>query len=277
MSRLAHRYTHRHALFAGVALILLINAFALAGAWYNRSGAPDSRLALSERELDGMSAGLRKENSGLALQLRWRMPSAAEDQGNRYNRRLSDAQMRQLGFQLPAAEDCEPRCRRQAAREVLVVLELDGPAYREELRRQQAQLEQASQALAALPEDKQLQQRVKHQRDELDTLQLDTRLYAVDTGLDRDALRQRYPDRSRYAIVQGLVRPSHWHNSTGLQGYLSELSIERITVPQHWHRALADLPSRVRDKSTTPGQRIEVAFGQRLEPWIAAVGAATPD
>lgn len=277
MSRLAHRYSHRHALLAGVALILLINAFAVAGAWYNRSGEPDSRLALSERELDGMPAGLRKENSGVALQLRWRMPSAAEDNGNRYNRHLNDAQMRQLGFQLPTAEDCEPRCRRQAAREVLVVLELDGPTYREELRRQQEQLDQATQTLAALPEDKELQQRVEYRTRELDNLKRDTRLYAVDTGLDRNALRQRYPDRSRYAIVQGLVRSTRWSNTQMLQGYLSELSIERISVPRQWHRALVDLPNRTRDKSTIPGLRIEVAFGQRLEPWISAVGEARPD
>lgn len=268
------RLKRSHALLAGVALILLINAFALAGVWYNRSGEPESRLALSERELDGMPAGLRKENSGLSLQLRWRLPTAAGEDATYYHRRLNEAQMRQLGFAAQNADDCQPRCRRQAQREVLVVLELDGPAYREELRHQQERVEQARQALAALPEDKQLRERVEQQSRQLEDRERDTRLYAVDFGLDRDALRQRYPDRSRYAIVPGLVRPNHWSNSQPLHGYLSQLSIEQINVPRRWHRALADMPSRPRDKSTTPGYRIEVAFGQRLEPWISEVAEA---
>ena len=271
------RLNRRHALLAGVALILLINAVALAGVWYNRSGEADSRLALSERELGGMPAYLRRENSGLLLQLQWRMPGHWEEDGSRSPRWLSEAQTRQLGFLIPDAEDCQPRCRRQAAREVLVVLELDGPAYRDELRRQQERVELARRALAALPEDKQLQQRLDYQSRELDNLKRDTRLYAVDVGLDRDQLRQRYADRSRYAIVRGLVRPSRWGKPAQLRGHLSELSITRINVPQHWHRALAGLPSLPRNTPAVPGYRIEVAFGQRLEPWIMAVSEATQD
>lgn len=270
------RLERRHALLAGVALILLINAFALAGVWYNRSGEADSRLVLSERELSPRHQGLRKESSGLALQLQWRMPAAAGEDSNRYSRYLNDAQMRELGFVVADADDCQPRCRHQASREVLVALELDGPAYREELRRQQEKLEQAAQALATRPEDQALQQRAENQRSKLADLQHDTRLYAVDVGLDRDALRQRYPDRSRYAIVRGLVRPDHWDNSQRLQGYLSQLSIEQINVPWQWRRALAGLPlpSNRQDVPAVPGYRIEVAFGQRLEPWISEVAEA---
>ena len=263
------RFNRRHGLLAGLALILLINAFALAGVWYNRSGEPDSRLPLSERELSRGYQDMR-ENSGLSLQLQWRM-LASPDGDLRYNRRLDEAQMRQLGFPAPDAADCTPRCRRQAEREVLVVLELDGPAYREALRRQQERLEQARQALAALPEDKPLAQRRDSAQRELDQLERDTRLYAVDVGRDRDALRQRYPDRQRYAIVHGLVRPSYGERQ--LNGYLRQLSIEQINVPQRWRPQLGRLPVGRSSAAGTPQQRIEVAFGQRLEPWISAVAA----
>ena len=260
------RFDRRHGLLAGLALILLINAIALAGVWYNRSGEPDSRLPLSERELSRTYQN--SENSGLALQLQWRM-LAGPDGDLRYNRHLDEAQMQRLGFPARSAADCEPRCRRQAAREVLVVLELDGPAYREALRRQQERLAQARQALAAVPEDKPLAQRRDSAQRELDQLERDTRLYAVDVGLDRAALRQRYPDRQRYAIVRGQVRPAGGDSSAG--GYLSQLSIEEINVPQRWRPQLGRLPVGRGNATGTPRQRIEVAFGQRLEPWIVAV------
>lgn len=269
------RLERRHALLAGVTLILLINAVALAGVWYNRSGEPDSRLALSEREL-GRAYRDRRENSGLALQLQWRMPSEATD-GNYTSRRLlSEEQMLRLGFP-PAREDqCEPRCRRQASREVLVVLELDGPAYQAELALQGQALEKARLAQAASPADESLLGLLEQEKRELDRIEHGTRLYAVDVDLDRASLRQRYPDRSHYAIVQGLVRPSYSHGQK-LEGYLSRLSIEQINVPQRWRPVLATLPSGPNNASRTPQQRIEVAFGQRLEPWITAVSDATQE
>src|SRR5690606_5713465 len=53
----------RHGLLAGLALILLSNAVALGGAWYNRQGEAESRLQLSERELWRSHDGPRRENS----------------------------------------------------------------------------------------------------------------------------------------------------------------------------------------------------------------------
>jgi hypothetical protein len=45
------KLTPRITLLAGGALILLVNAVALTGVYLNRSGEPESRLRLSEREL----------------------------------------------------------------------------------------------------------------------------------------------------------------------------------------------------------------------------------
>lgn len=159
----------------------------------------------------------------------------------------------------------------------VVVLELDGPAYQAELALQRQLVEQARLAQAALPEDKQLGERLEHETRDLDRLERDTRLYAVDVGLDRATLRQRYPDRSRYAIVHGLVRPNHWSDKPRLAGHIGELSIEQINVPQRWRAVLDSLPSGPNNASRTPQQRIEVAFGQRLEPWITAVSDATQE
>ena len=65
---------HRYTLTAGLALIAITNAIALGGAAYNRSGQPDSSLALSDRELQvPYAAWSESENSGLSLRLNWRV------------------------------------------------------------------------------------------------------------------------------------------------------------------------------------------------------------
>ncbi len=106
----------RTTLLAGAALILLVNAVALGGVYLNRSGEPESRLRLSEREL-GRPWDWRRggENSGLALSLTWRVNEA--DAGEHYAggsfgysggtpEWLDEPRMRALGFDTaPVAEN----------------------------------------------------------------------------------------------------------------------------------------------------------------------------
>ena len=47
-------------------VIVLTNAVALGGAWWNRSGEAESRLELSQRELRVPYRGIDRESSGLA-------------------------------------------------------------------------------------------------------------------------------------------------------------------------------------------------------------------
>ena len=58
-----------------------------------------------------------------------------------------------------------------------------------------------------------------------------SRLFIVDAGLDLAALRQRYPERQRYAIVKGRVRP--WsavdEGRTLVGGYISRTDLARST------------------------------------------------
>ena len=133
----------RHGLLAGLALILLSNAVALGGAWYNRQGEPESRLQLSERELWRSHDGPRRENSGLSLHLDWRTPRDPEDP-RRYSRQsLDEATLLQLGFTLH--QSSERRWHQPRQRQALIVLELDGPAYRAELSAVEQELLQAQQ------------------------------------------------------------------------------------------------------------------------------------
>src|SRR4030067_1545641 len=98
-----------HTLIAGSVLILLTNAVALVGAAYNRSGDPESRLHLSQRELQNYRWNEIRDNSGITLTLNWRVAREAPAQRNDYGvgysagkwgtpTWLDKAKMSELGF-----------------------------------------------------------------------------------------------------------------------------------------------------------------------------------
>jgi len=64
----------KHTLISGLGLIALTNAVALVGVTYNRSGEPEAKLSLTQRELRTPYRWYgNRENSGLALSLIWRV------------------------------------------------------------------------------------------------------------------------------------------------------------------------------------------------------------
>ena len=67
------KWSAKYTVIGGLALITGVNAIALGGVAYNRSGEAESTLRLSERELRApYKWSGSKENSGLALHLDWR-------------------------------------------------------------------------------------------------------------------------------------------------------------------------------------------------------------
>lgn len=262
----------RHGLLAGLALILLSNAVALAGVWYNRQGEAQSRLLLSERELWRSHGGPRRENSGLSLRLDWRTPLDPESD-SRYSRQsLDEATLAQLGFE--AHTGSAHRWRQPRERQALVVLELNGPAHQAELEAAKRELLEAEQRLALSPDDSELQAQAEQARKALEhERDHDSRLFAIDAGTDLHTLRQRYPDRSRYAIVDGTVRawcscgddPEH-----RLRGQIEALHVGELNVPATWRAQLAERMPQRHEREQLPLQ-IEVSFGRRLEPWITAL------
>lgn len=96
-------------------LLVLVNIIVLAGAAYNRSGDPIASLQLTERELSlpYYRAYNKKENSGLALRLSWKVaPNFSEK--NRYNRYslsnytspnwLTENKLKELGIDIEKAK-----------------------------------------------------------------------------------------------------------------------------------------------------------------------------
>jgi uncharacterized protein DUF4824 len=273
-----------HTLAAGAALLALTNAVALGGALWNRSGEAGSELRLSQRELNRAGAWYgSRENSGISLGLRWRV--LAEEQmrtqfisyGYGYSGGapgwLDKAKMEALGFDTslaaPYSERARTRYEKQLPREVLLVLELDGPAYRRalELTAQRAAREQAR---PVVPGDRVDEQRRKTARDSLEwETSRSSRLFVVDAGLDGAALRARYPDRSRHAVVRGEVRPQASGVGAGqAAGYVAGVSVASINVPLRLRKVFAD--AEMSEYAAVPGTPLEatVAWGRRLEPWL---------
>ncbi len=279
------RWSRAHTLIAGAALVVLTNAVALFGVAYNRSGDPDSALALTQRELQMPYKRWRaRENSGIALRLLWRVQEEIADEfagGTRYPSStpawLTKAKLAELGFDVSQPEDSQQGRRRyekQLPKEVLLVLELDGPANAEARERAKRHADREDALRAANPDKEEFQRRSKDAGDRLDREERQySRLFAVDAGLDAGALRSKYPDRTQYAIARGQIRPlvTGSGRSLRLSGYVSGLSVDEISVPLEFRsvfeHALPDSASSARNPTRLDAT---VAFGKRFEPWITA-------
>ena len=281
------KWSRTHTLIAGLGLLALTNAVALVGAAYNRSGEPEAKLRLTQRELQTPYRWYgNRENSGLALSLIWRVLNEPSTETEIYNWRyagtggtpawLDKAKMEALGFDTsaPAASsDLRGRIRyeKQLPREVLLVLEVDGPTYQRSLALAKQYVARAEAKLASSPGDKNLGTRVNNAREALEwETDRNSRLFVVDAGLEPVALRAKYPDATRYAIVRGQVRPEIFgRNSEKVRGFVSGLSIESINVPfalRDVFGSAAQL-NNIDQRNKAPFETT-VAFGKQLEPWI---------
>ena len=258
-------WNRRYTLIAGVALILSVNAVVLAGVAYNRSGDPTSTLQLSERELrHGRLSS--KENSGVSLNLVWRVRHGNDAPDADW---LDQAKLAALGFDV-ASERAERKYKRWRSKEVLLVLELDGPAYRQALARAQQKADDEEKLLLANPGNKEFERRAKRAREAAENeARQASRLFVVDAGLDVEALRAQYPDPTRSLIVRGQIRPQRvtHDRQDRLSGHISALSVAQINVPLEFQPVL----KRAAAIDKAASFSATVAFGKRLEPWLVAL------
>lgn len=269
-------WNRKRTVIAGVALIMGVNIFALAGVFFNRSGTAESTLKLSERELTLPGWRDNKEDSGLSLKISWRVlppepiaktaPDKNADDYTLYpsysgeSDWLNESKMIALGFDPSSANsrlDERSSATNQKTRDVMLVLQLNGSAYETALKR-------------AIKYNSGSKENVKMMINERDK---NSRLFVIDAGLNATALRAAYPDRSQYAIVRGQIRP-FWNadNKKKLAGVVSTLNVDTLHVPLKLRHTF-DGASLILDEA--PAAKLvryeaDVAFGQRLEPWITA-------
>jgi len=104
----------------------------------------------------------------------------------------------------------------------------------------------------------------------------ESRLFAIDAGLDAQLLREKYSDRSRFIITNGMVRPSYNYGkeNSEVYGIVTDISVNSIHVPLD-KRIVFDV-ILFHDKIDSrepklPRFTVELAYGSRYEPWILKV------
>jgi hypothetical protein len=186
--------------------------------------------------------------------------------------------MAELGFDVQRARREDARREKyadQSEREVLVVLELAGSAWQHALEHARLRVARQESLRQASPGARELVEAEKRARDHLVREQTQhSRLFAIDAGTDLASLRAKYPDRSRYLILEGHVRLKRTSidDTPVITGYLEKLSVGEINVPHALRGVFDAMPPRTVD----PGQQkpqftATVAVGKRLEPWIEKV------
>lgn len=248
----------------GAGLIVLSNAVALGGVYYNRSGEPDSVLQLSERELSlGYGTVIEgSEHAGKAVELQYRLAKGW----------VNPDKLRALGFEL--GEYGASYHRDRIARDGFVVLELDGAQYQAELAAAEADLKQAQvQIGAGTPDDAHARHAMELAEYELGRLRAsNTRLYVVDAGLDGASLRQRYPQTTRYSVVRaGLRMGVQWTPGAPTErDYSLYTDLAEINVPRQWRAVFSEWKPYDRAARERSHVSVELAFGKRFEPWMVA-------
>ena len=267
-------------LVTAIGLLVVSNAFVLTHVALNRSGAPDSEMELTARELQFYGTG--GDNSSVVFMLRWTNTAPEYPTGPPTDTRgwFDQQKLEELGFDLSVPAD-SPRASRfyenQRSREAFVALELEGPAWAAWLKDREPRLKTE---ISYGPQVS-LENRIDIDR------QTTPRLVAIDVGRDAAALRRKYPDRGKVMILPALVRamlnmkiPASRKGparAAYLRGAISRLAIESINVPEPLSRRL---DGQSYSPWTFDGQQIKInqppysvllRVGSKHEPWVVDI------
>jgi hypothetical protein len=265
----------------GFVILAATNIVVLSRVASNRFGEPELQITLTERELH-LPYRVHNENSGLALSLAWRALSKERDNYAYPDWRspawLNADKVEELGFNpgnYPGSNGKVKSDKHPIPKEVYIVLENDGAAYREAVKRAEAALEKEKGSLKLNPKDKKLRDNVERAEERLRRERItETRLFAIDAGLDPHRLREKYDNRKHFIITKALIKPRYDGKKKEVSGYISKLSSSRIHVALKYRKIFDTIlvKNKTRkNKIASPRYKVKLAYGSHFVPWIVSV------
>jgi len=263
----------------GFFVLVLTNIAVISGVASNRSGEPESQITLSERELQ-LPYKIYKENSGLSLRLKWR--TFSENKNGNYRSGspawLNSQKLNSLGFNPSTNNSLDidtSSLKRPIPKEVFIVLENNGEPYQQSVKRAEKTLKKEERLFKLNPDDEHLFKNVKRAKEVLNRERIkESRLFAIDAGLEPDKLSKKYNDQNRFIITKGIIKARYTNNDKKIFAYISRLSLKNIYIPLK-HRKIFDSILNSRKSKMNgiqpPRYEVKLAFGSRFEPWIMSV------
>ena len=261
----------RH-LTLGLLILILTNIMLFAGVWINRTGLTTSELVLTERELSLPYLNFsEQDNSGLALQIKWRVPVQETDPSHHYNYQrsidITETKLGSLGF--------EPERSIQKSnvleKELYWALEFDGQLYQKQLSITEDHY-QTFLATFTKNSDKE-QYRIEKRLEERlreETIQ-SSRLFFVETAQNSEKLIDKYINQKNILIVKGQARPSYNHQTNTFKLHLHTLSNPNIMLIRDQILLLEGLEPIDNKVVNKPRYAVDVKWGRRFEPWVTSL------
>nr|WP_320009569.1 DUF4824 family protein [uncultured Desulfobulbus sp.] len=265
------------------ALLAVVNWAMLSGVAENRTSEPVSHMWLSERELTKVK-WLALENSGVDLRINWRSLGGRGRRGTSSSPSwLRGKKLEELGFVFVDGKPVGDTLFNQGgAREVYLVVEFNGPAYHEAIRRAERDLAELEgqqhdpSGETSSPTDRyQARKRIRKEKEEL------SRLFVVDAGLDPKELVSSYKDPERYIITRGLIRLYYQRENKRYwaRGHIEGLQPAKIHLSLGQRRQLERILRGEKKKNGSiqlPRYEVEVTYGSRYEPNVQTIRALKP-
>ena len=273
------KYNQRMLFIIGFLLLILTNIVVLMGVASNRSGDHGNPILLTEREL-GLPYSYKRDNSGLSLRVNWRMLSIEKEQirywGSRESQWFDENALKKLGFDTErylASRDDTGYPKRPITKEVFIALEYGGEPYDTMLTRAEMAVTKAIELSQLKNDDETLSANLKDAKDQFERERVsESRLFAIDASRDAGELQRKYSDTTRYIITKGVVYPSYNSNTKRVFGHIKRVSIEQITVPLKFRKAIDSVRNQHRawKKAQPPRYLVSLIYGTRLEPWVVS-------
>lgn len=292
----------RYGLIAAISLLVLVNTLVLAHVIYNRSGAFDAEVTLTERELPIYNSWRpsSKEDTGMSLRLDWQIfdPDTSTKLGRNRSRRIDwfdQAKLESIGFDCSrsiTSENAQMHYNKMLSRKTFAVLEYEGKTWQDwKNDKEQRVKDMQEQVKNGKETAKNLENFTKQYKRELIAK---SRLFVMDVGNDPFLLRQKYSDRKRYIITPAKVRLAHvYKNIDGmmqlsidrLEGAIEEILISEINVPLAQQGVLEQLLNEKKNngvdrvsyqynsynRELPPDYAVTLRYGKLYEPWVVDI------